>query len=174
MNKEDSILFSKYFYSRGVISNNSSLFDVVLNFLINSKEFTNSFIELSDCFNSEMLGLVVEPFSNDSYDCKFSIMYSVNNDLMHENRTMDGFISFSSVDNVLLIGDISRFSEQGFIGSIELVEKFSFDNGCCLRYYDYSGTKYRGSEYINCSDFKNVDDFKVNVVKSLKKNRSLT
>lgn len=170
MSEEDRVLFSQYFYLRNDVSDSKDCYDNILKFIVNIKEVNDSPLKIStQKMNSEILGLVVEPIS--SYKSRFSMMYSVSDGITHENRTMEGVIVVSE-ESMLLEGNISRFNENGFNGSCEIIEYFSMKDENYMRYYNYTGTEYFKVEYINSADLKKVDEFKEETVKLMKSRKN--
>lgn len=166
MENYEDLLFSQFFYLRNEFNKKEDFFDTVLSYVINCKEFRDS--PLSDTsFETIILGVVITPLYQDSYDSRFSIMYCLSDGVIHENRTMEGELLFNS-DNVELIGNISRFNENGFIGTLELYQNFKVKNEVYLTNYDYGSTIFSGKEYISIDEFISAESFKKEKIKAMK------
>lgn len=169
MDFNDRILFEEFFY---MINHNKSYrknyFDLFINIVLNSKEFLDSDVKLSDRVQeSTLLSLSVSQKKGTDSHFSFYATYSVSDGEIVENRDINGLISIKN-GKIYLVSEIHRYCSDD-LKDYELGEIFIVYDNFYSRLSSYNINDSIDVVNLSEEEFDKVNQFKEDVLNRIKK-----
>lgn len=163
MNLEDEILLERYF---NISENSREYFDILLNVILNSKEFTDSNIHISNKkLQTDLLSLTINFISMNNFS--FNAIYYVRDGEKFENRNMSGHIEISK-NRFFIMSTITCFGEE--FKEEEYYEIFERVGKKYHRFTHYGVNSYDRVN-INIDEFNQIEEFKQKKLELIKSNK---
>ncbi len=164
MNNSDKILFEQYFHYSGNKKINNRHLRYLINLILNSKEFNDSGIKIS---NKKTKGILInlsfESFDDFGMSVGFNGTYVVTDDICREGRTIEGTLVISNGE-VNISSLITRCS--GNTDSFTLKEIYYIENNHYYRCSIYPSVSFK--DEIGYYEFEKYNDFEEKTLKRLR------